>query len=34
LVKVEHLCRILIEERGCDLVMALGMPGPKPIDRA
>ena len=25
--------KILIEERGCDLVMALGMPGPKPIDK-
>ncbi|MFH1722715.1 MAG: riboflavin synthase [Candidatus Altiarchaeota archaeon] len=23
----------LIEERGCDLVMALGMPGPKEIDK-
>jgi riboflavin synthase len=23
----------LIEESGCDIVMALGMPGPKPIDR-
>ena len=25
--------KILIEERGCELVMALGMPGPKPIDK-
>jgi len=24
--------KILIEERGCDLVMALRMPGPKAID--
>jgi riboflavin synthase len=23
----------LIEESGCDIVMALGMPGPKPIDK-
>ena len=23
----------LIEERGCDIVIALGMPGPKPIDK-
>ncbi|MCD6481045.1 MAG: riboflavin synthase [Thermoplasmata archaeon] len=23
----------LIEERGCEIVMALGMPGPKPIDK-
>ncbi len=23
----------LIEERGCELVIALGMPGPKPIDK-
>ena len=22
-------CKKLIEERGCDIVMALGMPGPK-----
>lgn len=26
-------CKRLIEERGCDVVMALGMPGPKPIDK-
>jgi len=25
--------KILIEERGCELVMALGMPGPKAIDK-
>ncbi len=23
----------LIEEKGCDIVIALGMPGPKPIDK-
>jgi len=26
-------CKKLIEERGCDLVMALGMPGGKELDR-
>ena len=26
-------CKILIEERGCDLVMALGMPGGKELDK-
>jgi riboflavin synthase len=26
-------CKKLIEEEGCDLVMALGMPGPEPIDK-
>ena len=26
-------CKKLIEERMCDIVMALGMPGPEPIDR-
>jgi len=26
-------CKRLIEERGCDVVMALGMPGPEPIDK-
>lgn len=26
-------CKKLIEERGCDIVMALGMPGPEPIDK-
>lgn len=26
-------CKILIEENGCDLVMALGMPGSAPIDK-
>jgi riboflavin synthase len=26
-------CKILIEEKGCDIVMALGMPGSAPIDR-
>jgi riboflavin synthase len=26
-------CKILIEELGCDIVMALGMPGAKPIDK-
>jgi len=25
--------KILIEKEGCDIVMALGMPGPKPIDK-
>ena len=25
-------CKILIEEHGCDAVMAIGMPGSKPID--
>ena len=26
-------CKRLIEERGCQIVMALGMPGPKDIDK-
>ena len=26
-------CKKLIEERGCDIVMALGMPGSKPVDK-
>ncbi len=26
-------CKILIEEEGCDIVMALGMPGPEEIDK-
>lgn len=26
-------CKKLIEEEGCDIVMALGMPGAKPIDK-
>ncbi len=26
-------CKILIEEEGCDMVMALGMPGPEEIDK-
>lgn len=26
-------CKKLLEEQGCDIVMALGMPGPKPIDK-
>lgn len=26
-------CKKLIEEEGCDLVMALGMPGPEKIDK-
>ncbi len=26
-------CKILFEEQSCDIVMALGMPGPKPIDK-
>ncbi|MDI6720059.1 MAG: riboflavin synthase [Methanomicrobiales archaeon] len=26
-------CKILLEERGCDLAMALGMPGPAEKDR-
>lgn len=26
-------CKKLIEEQGCEYVMALGMPGPKPIDK-
>ena len=26
-------CKILFEDHGCDIVMALGMPGPKPIDK-
>ena len=26
-------CKILIEEQGCDIVMALGMPGALPIDK-
>ncbi|MCX6706937.1 MAG: riboflavin synthase [Candidatus Woesearchaeota archaeon] len=26
-------CKILFEDHGCDIVMALGMPGPKQIDK-
>jgi len=26
-------CKILFEKENCDIVMALGMPGPKPIDK-
>lgn len=26
-------CKLLIEEHGCDIVMALGMPGPEEIDK-
>lgn len=26
-------CKRLIEEKGCDIAMALGMPGSKPIDK-
>jgi len=26
-------CKILIEEKGCDIVMALGMPGPEEKDK-
>jgi riboflavin synthase len=26
-------CKKLLEEKNCDLVVALGMPGPKPIDK-
>jgi riboflavin synthase len=26
-------CKILFEEKNCDLILALGMPGPKPIDK-
>jgi riboflavin synthase len=26
-------CKKLFEEKKCDIVMALGMPGPKPIDK-
>jgi riboflavin synthase len=26
-------CKILFEKEDCDIVMALGMPGPKPIDK-
>lgn len=26
-------CRMLFDDHGCDIVMALGMPGPKPIDK-
>ena len=26
-------CKKLLEEQDCDIVMALGMPGPKPIDK-
>ncbi len=26
-------CKKLIEEQGCEYVMALGMPGPKPLDK-
>ncbi len=26
-------CKKLFDEKNCDIVMALGMPGPKPIDK-
>lgn len=26
-------CKLLIEREGCEMVMALGMPGPEPIDK-
>jgi len=26
-------CKKLFEEQNCDIIMALGMPGPKPIDK-
>ena len=26
-------CKILFEEKNCDLILAFGMPGPKPIDK-
>lgn len=26
-------CKKLFEEQSCDIIMALGMPGPKPIDK-
>jgi riboflavin synthase len=26
-------CKLLIEKKGCDIVMALGMPGSQPIDK-
>ena len=26
-------CKILFEEQNCDIIMALGMPGPMPIDK-
>ena len=26
-------CKKMFEEKNCDIVMALGMPGPKPIDK-
>ncbi len=26
-------CKILVEGKGCDIVMALGMPGSKPVDK-
>jgi riboflavin synthase len=26
-------CKKLFEERNCDIIIALGMPGPKPIDK-
>ena len=26
-------CKKMLEEQNCDIVMALGMPGPKPIDK-
>ena len=26
-------CKILLEEKNCDLILAFGMPGPKPIDK-
>ena len=27
------VCKKLFEEKNCDIIMALGMPGPKPIDK-
>jgi len=27
------VCKKMLEEKNCDIVMALGMPGPKPIDK-
>lgn len=26
-------CKLLLEKEGCDICIALGMPGPKPIDK-
>ena len=26
-------CKKMLEEKNCDIVMAIGMPGPKPIDK-